>query len=103
MSLQQKLAMLGASLRLGRTWADKLELLRLFAKHGGLMAYAGDHEFKSIGTSFAGAPRLHFRDSGPDGILIAELLARDPRYWREHRPRFLLHEDLVSRSEGHRL
>ncbi|MDB6118412.1 MAG: methyltransferase FkbM family [Verrucomicrobiaceae bacterium] len=77
MSLKRKIAMLGASLRLGRTWADKLELLRLFAKHGGLMAYAGDHEFKTIGTSFTGAPRLHFRDSGPDGILIAELLVEE--------------------------
>lgn len=71
------MAMLGASLRLGRTWGDKLELLRLFAKHGGLMAYAGDHQLKSIGTTFAGAPRLNFRDSGPDGILIAELLVEE--------------------------
>ena len=77
MSLQRKWAMLGASLRLGRTWGDRLELLRLFAKHGGLMPYAGDHQLKSIGTSFEGAPRLHFRESGPDGILIAELLVEE--------------------------
>ena len=77
MSLQRKCAMLGASLRLGRTWSDRLELLRLFAKHGGLMPYAGGHHLKSIETNFEGAPRLHFRDSGPDGILIAELLVEE--------------------------
>ena len=77
MSLKRKIAMLGASVRLGRTWGDKLELLRLFAKHGGLMAYAGDHRQVSIGTRFEGAPRLYFRDSGPDGILIAELLVEE--------------------------
>lgn len=77
MSLSRKLAMLGASLRLGRTLGDKAALLRLFAKHGGLLRYAGDKVLMSIGTMHPGAPRLHFRDSGPDGILIAELLVEE--------------------------
>ncbi len=69
--------MLGASLRLGRTWTDKGTLLRLFAKHGGLLRYQGDGVRICIGTTHSGAPRLHFRDSGPDGILIAELLVEE--------------------------
>ena len=77
MSLSRKLAMLGASLRLGRGLSDKWTLLRLFAKHGGLLRYAGGNVRMSISTTHPGAQRLHFRDSGPDGILIAEQLVEE--------------------------
>ncbi len=69
--------MAAASLRLGGTWGDKLELLRLFACHGGLLSFGNGVELKSIGTRFEGAPRLHYRDTGPDGILVTELLVEE--------------------------
>jgi FkbM family methyltransferase len=75
MGLARKLSMLSASLRLGRTLRDKLCLVQLCLKHGGLMGFGGGP--LSAGTIYAGAPVLHWRDASADAILFVEVVIEE--------------------------
>jgi FkbM family methyltransferase len=74
MSLHNKIELLSAALRLGHGWGDKLSLLRLFARYGGLSTFSA----KDLALRVNEPPgaQLHLRDTVADAILLVEVLVQ---------------------------
>ncbi len=91
MSLRNKIRLARGALAMGRGLSGKARLLRLCARHGGLLPFRGGETCVALRQP----PRanLHYRDTGADAVLMVEVLFFEdyaPLKQLRLRPRHLL-------------